>query len=343
MRISIILYYVFLSFRPTISRNPMTEFKQRLLRYVKDSKESADLEAAVYFGHLFQRSSRGTRTLYGCGDNQAIISFLMMTGPLPCNTRVLEIGAGSGEFGMIMRDTLGAKLVTIDPDTSRYAFTGFPNLRHDFPTVEDFKSAGGTMGQNDIMLINWPFPEHLNPTNPTYDIDAIEALKPSWIVLVYEEIGAAGSKKLRNFVRKANPRHKLGRNTRYNIYYEDTKLQSPGPWYIKIVVMKRNTTCCVVRQKPYPIKPNMAVNSTGGCMCPLGDTECKYHRHVCTCHLWHVRPRPCLASAHKCVCNRALLCKCKTGEVVRDSDGRDICNTCGKPRIECLQHRILRH
>lgn len=70
----------------------------------------------------------------------------------------------------------------------------------DYKTVDDLaKAKPELVGANHLLLI-WS-----SPNNSTYDYDAICALKPKYVTIIYDSTGGAGGEKLHEYIESLEP------------------------------------------------------------------------------------------------------------------------------------------
>jgi hypothetical protein len=104
---------------------------------------------------------------------------------------IVSVGSGNGVLERQISNELKTDIICVDPDPESYekyptnmSLAMIPQYNN---VVSLIKSKPDLIG-NCILLIGWS-----SPNDTTYDLEAIDALKPSRIVLIYETTGIAGS------------------------------------------------------------------------------------------------------------------------------------------------------
>ncbi len=100
--------------------------------------------------------------------------------------KTISIGSGDGVLEDDIKKRFEVDMVKIEPDGGDYA---------------DIKEYIGTSKDDDcLMFINWPYPTGSSNTYENYDIIAIQALHPKYVIAIVDSTGGAGSKSFLNMI-----------------------------------------------------------------------------------------------------------------------------------------------
>ncbi len=119
-------------------------------------------------------------------------------------TTVLSVGSGNGFIEYALTNRFKAiqqfpKIICIDPEPE--SFHPYHQIRHhkpEYASVKDYLLKGNNdekEANKRCLFLHWP-----TPNASTFDYEAIELLRPTIILLVYEQWGGAGGTLLHNFL-----------------------------------------------------------------------------------------------------------------------------------------------
>jgi hypothetical protein len=116
------------------------------------------------------------------------------------NATILDVGSGNGYLTKLIYDKFKIRVIKIDPFPNKF-LPREGNIKSDFKTVSDFMKSKYYIKENEILIIlNHPEPEGYSEFSGTgsvrYDIDSINLLNPTKIVLFTELSGSCGSSEL---------------------------------------------------------------------------------------------------------------------------------------------------
>jgi hypothetical protein len=112
---------------------------------------------------------------------------------------IVSIGSSSCEHEIQLEKLSGRKIICVDPNPGEFASDSpvQETRQPDYATAEDYAKANPKAIGNCHLLLIWP-----EPNFSTYDVMAINLLKPKSVILVYESTGSSGGVTLRLWVEK---------------------------------------------------------------------------------------------------------------------------------------------
>lgn len=163
---------------------------------------------------------------------------------------IVSVGSGNGalEFEIVMMiQKTDIDLILVDPTPESYQ--KYPENRRcltpDYPTVEDLIKTEPRLINNCVLFLGWP-----SPNNSTYDVDAINSLRPLRVVALYEKEEGAGGEFFHNWVRNMRMKKRLQTNPNMCYYLADDIVKdeyvlsqefskdvtADVPWYKKDII-----------------------------------------------------------------------------------------------------------
>ena len=131
--------------------------------------------------------------------------------------KIVEVGSGNGHLAKVISSIAKTKVITIDPLEEK--FLGNTEQKSDFDYVETYLKTNNA--DIDYLVLNWT-----NPNDGSYDVDAIQKLKPENIILLYASCGAAGTRDLHKWICEGHKGYKVEKVYGYNedcitMFYRD--------------------------------------------------------------------------------------------------------------------------
>jgi hypothetical protein len=116
---------------------------------------------------------------------------------MPQEMPVISVGSGNGVLEYKLQE-LGIKnIICVDPDPESYDKYPENNncIKPSYDVVENLLKDKPELVEQCVLLLGWP-----SPNESTFDYEAVMALNPYGIVLVYETLGGAGGDKLHTWL-----------------------------------------------------------------------------------------------------------------------------------------------
>ena len=132
--------------------------------------------------------------------------------------KIVEVGSGNGHLAKFISGITKTKVITIDPLIQK--FLGNTEAKSDYKDVDAYLKTNENADINYLVL-NWT-----NPNDGSYDVDAIQKLKPENIILLYSSCGAAGTKDLHKWICEGHKGYKVEKVYGFNedcftLFYKD--------------------------------------------------------------------------------------------------------------------------
>ena len=107
---------------------------------------------------------------------------------------IISIGSGSGVCEKLIDDHLGTNIICVDPDSDDYI-----TAPQKFKKEPTYANASELLKvnhkiENCAMFLNWS-----NPNGSSFDYDAVQLLKPKYILWIGDPSGCAGGAKFLEF------------------------------------------------------------------------------------------------------------------------------------------------
>jgi len=110
---------------------------------------------------------------------------------------LVSVGSGNGVTERQVGEALKTDVICVDPDSFSYAPESENGMLPDFPHVEALLEKKKELVGDCLLMLVWT-----DPNDSTYDVEAIELLRPRSIVVVCEITGSGGSSALHEWMQK---------------------------------------------------------------------------------------------------------------------------------------------
>lgn len=108
---------------------------------------------------------------------------------LPSHLPIVSVGQGDGYVEELLRKEREREVIGVDPNPSEH--TGWVVCEPGFPLVSDLLKECPDLVGNCIVFLNWPSPS--SGEKGEFDSEAVELLKPVYVLTVVDTTGGAGS------------------------------------------------------------------------------------------------------------------------------------------------------
>ena len=150
--------------------------------------------------------------------NFDLITKFILAASYP-NLTIISVGSGAGVLEKHLQSVIPNKIICVDPNPQSFQAKPIDwtkGVKPDYPTVIDLIKAQPNLKNNSIILLAWPTPNDSN-----YDYEAIDLIKPTGIILIYELIGAAGGTKLHCMLKKSDQMAAISSQNLLGLSYHD--------------------------------------------------------------------------------------------------------------------------
>jgi hypothetical protein len=107
---------------------------------------------------------------------------------------IASVGSGSGTFEKLLCEKLQIEIICVDPNGTYGNAPSEYIMKSQFPDVKNLIKYDPSVVGNCAIILNWAY-----PNDSTYDYDAVQDLKPKWILWIGDPTGIAGGEKFIGF------------------------------------------------------------------------------------------------------------------------------------------------
>lgn len=167
--------------------NEITVSAQKILEKVSDLQQSARHNIAIYI----------------MGLNTVLREIQEVINQNP-KSILVSVGSGNGHLEKLIQDkNPELRIVTIDPDPLSFYQEDSQEKKEyrptDYETIQYLLQKEKKVElRNSILLLNWPTPPYDPCQVGTYDMEAIDKLRPKAVILIGELYGSGGNSHLVN-------------------------------------------------------------------------------------------------------------------------------------------------
>jgi hypothetical protein len=143
--------------------------------------------------------------------------------------QAISIGSGNGIFEYIYADKYKKDIICVDPYPLSFLSYGLREAfkKPDYHYVTDLLNSKPELEYNSVLILNWCY------FNMTYDLEAINDLKPLAFFTIFDKFGSAGSFEFNEFLRKTSKYELVHR-----ISLTDSNLDICIEWWQKVELPK---------------------------------------------------------------------------------------------------------
>ncbi len=145
------------------------------------------------------------------------------------DVEIISVGSGNGKLEKYLKNNGYLNIICIEPEIFSHNVEKIIHNKPDYNIVDEIIIKKPSIVSNCYLMIIWPSGKDKKDCG--YDIDAIKKLKPSRILVLYENTGYSGSNELRKFLN--NPGKEWNCIELINVYH--FKKDFPLNYIVKIL------------------------------------------------------------------------------------------------------------